>query len=1055
MRFSTTSKLISSTIACLFLFSVVLTGQTYSFKNFGAESNIPNGFVYTISQSSNGFLWVGTGSGISRFDGFSFFNVPYPDSAAGRYPTISLKDKKGTLWFGCSDGSVFYAKENKLTPVLISNSKSISDIVEGPGGFVYIIPQGNAIFRVNPEKPEEIKQFSISSDINMFSASFAASGRLLIGSQGNILVCKLENDSASVSYVINGFDYSNITSIHVANDSSRFIVGTDGNGLFHLKISDHNYDLKRFNSHPEWISLSIQSIYKDSENNFWISTFGDGVIQFQLSENFETVQLTRLYNGTSGLGFDDVKTVFQDIEGNYWFGLYGGGISILTSYAFGYYSLGKNPVENDIIYVTGINDKYLLGTPIGFHLFDPVSGKSVSFTDLSRQIGNTEITSYYLDKEKNLWIGTGGKGLFVRNNSGSVRLFCRTGDSGADFIKDIDMDNRNVWVATTNGVFVYDKNSGKRKQVYDINNGLPHNFINTILLAHDGNTYIGTESDRIYKIDSDFNITPYSEVMYGSTMNKVLSFSQNRDGVLWAATKGNGIFECFKDSISSISRSNDLMSNYCYSILADSENNIWVGHDKGFSRFNPETGVMKIYGKDFAKSGVCNPDAMYESADKKIFIGTTEGLIVYDIKKDRKSEIPPYNNINYILINDIRYDYRTSFTLPYKKNYTVRISYTGINFSDPEKVYYSTNMVNVDEDWTKMTTERERTIGLTYGKYRFSLISVNEEGLSRETPVSFEMLIKPPLWMRWWFVILSIAVLAGAVIVIIRERDKSQKKIQEYLENELEARTSVVMKQKGEIELQNIEITDSINYAKRIQSSILPDITKLKETFNDAFIFFHPRDIVSGDFYWFDKLEDDKFILVCADSTGHGVPGAFMSMIGSTLLQDIVTRKRISRPSEILTLLDKQIFSTLNQNVELGVSNDGMDMVVCEINVKTRHVRFASAMRPVIIVLDGEPYYIKGNRSSVGGESVIEKYFDDQEYYLNPGDTLYLFSDGLPDQFGGLDGKKMKIARLKRVIEQVSKLEMDQQQEAMSKFYFEWKGEYDQVDDILLMGVRV
>jgi serine phosphatase RsbU (regulator of sigma subunit) len=229
----------------------------------------------------------------------------------------------------------------------------------------------------------------------------------------------------------------------------------------------------------------------------------------------------------------------------------------------------------------------------------------------------------------------------------------------------------------------------------------------------------------------------------------------------------------------------------------------------------------------------------------------------------------------------------------------------------------------------------------------------------------------------------------------------------------------------------------------------------LNESFKDAFILFHPRDIVSGDFYWFDKLKDDKFILVCADSTGHGVPGAFMSMIGSTLLQDIVTRKGISKPSEILTLLDKQIFSTLNQNVELGVSNDGMDMVVCEFNIKTRHIRFASAMRPVIIVMDGEPYYIKGNRSSVGGESVIEKYFDDQEYYLNEGDTVYLFSDGLPDQFGGVDGKKMKIARLKRIIEQISKLPMDEQKDAMAKYYFDWKGIYDQVDDVLLMAVRV
>ena len=131
-----------------------------------------------------------------------------------------------------------------------------------------------------------------------------------------------------------------------------------------------------------------------------------------------------------------------------------------------------------------------------------------------------------------------------------------------------------------------------------------------------------------------------------------------------------------------------------------------------------------------------------------------------------------------------------------------------------------------------------------------------------------------------------------------------------------------------------------------------------------------------------------------------------------------------------------------------------MDMVVCEVNTKTKHIRFASAMRPVILVIENEPYYIKGNRSSVGGEAISEKYFDDQEYYLNNGDTLYLFSDGLPDQFGGTDGKKMKIARLKKLIEDVSGLSMSGQKEVISKFFDEWKGDYEQVDDILIIGIR-
>lgn len=1055
MKFNITLKAFGSIIVCLFLFSAVLNGQNYSFKNYGAEFNIPNGFVYTINQSDNGFLWVGTGNGLARFDGFKYYNVQYPDSSIGRNPTSSLKDKNGTLWFGCSDGSVFYARENSLIPVLLSNSRSVSQILEGPDGLIYIIPQGKAIFSVNPAKPEEIHQYFFSDDPVMFSASFASTGLLLIGSQGNILMCSLVKDSVSVMDVIEGFNYSGVTAIHKTDDSTRFVIGTEDNGLFQLRLSGNGNTLTRFHDHPEWTSLQIKTIFEDSGHDIWVSTIGSGVIQFQLSDNYDKVNSVRQYNVDTGLGSNDTKLVFQDSEGNYWFGLFGEGISMLTSYAFGYYTPGKNFIENNILFVDSFNDKYILGTPSGFHLFDPVAGKSVSFTSLTSKVGGTQILSYYLDKEKNLWIGTDGNGLFVRNGSGTVKLFHKTGDSGADKINDIEMDDRNIWLATTNGVIVLDKRikSDKGKK-FDINSGLPHNSINKILLASNGKAYIGTESDRLYMIDHDLNISSDNGLMIGSTINKILSFSQSTDSVIWTATNGNGIFGCLNDSVSAINRTNGLWSNYCYSILTDSEKNIWVGHVKGFSRFNPETKIMRVFGTDYAKGGICNPDGIFESADRKIFIGTTEGLIVYDSKKDKKGVVAPINNVNSIIINDAEYQYAPVIVLPYKK-YRITVNYSGINFSAPDKVYYSTYLEKFDPGWSKVSASREVTYNLGDGKYKFNLISLNENGLSQDSPVSFDILIKKPFYKTWWFILSIISIFAGTVILIVRERDKAQKKVQQYLEEELELRTSVVMKQKGEIELQNIEITDSINYAKRIQSSVLPDINKLKETFKDAFILFYPRDIVSGDFYWFDKLEDDKFVLVCADSTGHGVPGAFMSMIGSTLLQDIVTRKKISKPSQILSLLDKQIFSTLNQNEELGVSNDGMDMVVCEFNIKTRHIRFASAMRPVIIVLAGESYYIKGNRSSVGGESVIEKYFDDQEYYLSEGDTVYLFSDGLPDQFGGKDGKKLKIARLKRMIEQVSKLPMNEQKEAMSKFYFEWKGIYDQVDDILLMGVRV
>lgn len=1053
MRFNINFKILISTVWSLFLFSSLSNGQTYSFMNYGLGRDIPNAFIYTITQSNDGFLWVGTGNGLSRFDGYNFIRVQYPDSLTGRYPTKSVKDKHGTLWFGCSDGTVLYVMENKLIAVPISNTKSISDLIEGPDGLIYIIPQGNAVFSVNPLKPDEVHKYSLSVDPVLFSASFTNSGNMLIGTQENLLVCRLEKDSISVIKVIDGFDSYGVTSIHKTDDGTRFIIGTDDNGLFQLKITDKGEALMRLSGSPELNSLKVQSITEDSEGSYWISTTGSGVIQIDMSDDYAEVKSEKFYNINSGLPGNNVKKVYQDFEGNYWFGLYGEGISMLASYSLSNYSPGKNTQENNILYIKNIDNNYILGTPTGFHIFNLNAGKSLSFSDLTSQIGHSEIKSFYLDQAKNLWIGTGGKGLYVRNSRGFVKRFYSSGDYGADDIKDIEMDNRNIWLATTNGVIVLDKEGNIRKK-FDINNGLPHNSINKIFLTTEGVAYIGTESDKLYTIDPLFNIKTLSVSMSGSNRNKILSFTQTSDGAIWAATEGNGIFRFLNDSLTTINRSNDLMSDYCYSILADNDNNIWVGHIKAFSKINSNSETIKVFGTDLVKVGMCNADAIFESDDKKIFIGTTEGLNIYDRLKEKEIVTAPLTNINKIEINDVAYPYQTSFILPFMK-YKIKVYYSGINFSSPEKVYYSTFLENWDLDWSNMNTSREAMFSLSDGKYKFNLISVNADGFSQGTPVSFSILIKKPFYRTWWFILSAIAVMIGIVILIVRERDKTQKKIQVYLESQLAARTSDVMKQKEEIELQNIEITDSINYAKRIQTSILPDINKLKDSFKDAFIMFHPRDIVSGDFYWFDRLEEDKFVLVCADSTGHGVPGAFMSMIGSTLLQDIVTRKKISKPSEILSLLDKQIFSTLNQNVELGVSNDGMDMVVCEFSLSTRHIRFASAMRPVILVLDGESIYIKGNRSSVGGESVIEKFFDDQEYYLKEGDTVYLFSDGLPDQFGGPDGKKLKIARLKRMIEQISKLPMDEQKEAMTKFYYDWKGSYDQVDDVLLMGVKV
>jgi ligand-binding sensor domain-containing protein len=373
MRFSIKLKILTATVGFLFLFSSLSSGQTYSFINYGAEKNIPSGYVYTIVQSNDGFLWVGTGNGLSRFDGYNFFPVQYPDSTVGRYATKSLKDKQGRLWFGCSDGAVLYENDNRLIKVPLSNTRSISELIEGPDGLIYAIPQGKTVFSINPLKPDKVHQYSISVEPAMLSAAFTKTGNLLIGTQENLLFCKLEKDSISVIKVIEGIDSYGITSICKIGDGSRFIIGTDDNGLFQLKISDKSNEMTRFPDHPEFNSLKIQSITKDSEGSFWVSTSGSGVIQFAMTDNYEKVSTVKFYDIRSGLSGNDIKVVFQDVEGNYWFGLYGEGISMLGSSSLSSYTPGKNSQENNILYIKNFDSNYLLGTPTGYHIFDPAA----------------------------------------------------------------------------------------------------------------------------------------------------------------------------------------------------------------------------------------------------------------------------------------------------------------------------------------------------------------------------------------------------------------------------------------------------------------------------------------------------------------------------------------------------------------------------------------------------------------------------------------------------------------------------------------------------------
>jgi len=535
------------------------------------------------------------------------------------------------------------------------------------------------------------------------------------------------------------------------------------------------------------------------------------------------------------------------------------------------------------------------------------------------------------------------------------------------------------------------------------------------------------------------------------------AITEDDSGNIWAATYGDGVFRFTRDSVYHFTVNLGLKADYCYSIVAGDNQCIWVGHRLGLSRIHTENLRVSKYDLNAGMVGDCNPNAVFRDNSGVIYFGTSEGLVGYDPLKDRKRKLPPFTNITRLLISDKLYDTDHEIVLPYKA-YRLRFDFIGLNYRDPESVRYQYKLEGYDLAWSDVTDQPFSSYSrIEDGTYEFLLRSYNGDGITQEVPVSVKIRIKLPFWKTWWFITLSAFTLFLSVMLFVKIRERKQKQLQEYLETELAARTKEVVEQKEVIEIKNRDITDSINYAKRIQNSMLPPLKRLQQFFSGYFVLYHPRDIVSGDFYWFDKVNENKFLIVCADSTGHGVPGAFMSMIGSTLIKDICFRNNGNSPAAILRVLDSELRNTLNQNIEdESRPADGMDIIVCEIDLMTHYVRYASAMRPMIIYRDGEEVFIKGSRSSVGGHyDREESIFEDDGMQLSKGDTIYMFSDGYCDQFGGPLGKKFKLVRLKDMLHEIHQRPMEEQYSHVKGTFSQWMESFDQVDDVLFMGIQI
>ncbi len=415
-----------------------------------------------------------------------------------------------------------------------------------------------------------------------------------------------------------------------------------------------------------------------------------------------------------------------------------------------------------------------------------------------------------------------------------------------------------------------------------------------------------------------------------------------------------------------------------------------------------------------------------------------------------------------------RQDHRDRLKID-RENTSLEFSVAAPHYIKENTTSYQYRIKGLMNEWSEWSEDPTLRIFTQKGEYTVQARARNIWGQVSETnQVSYE--VPPPFTETAYFYGMLIVLVAGLFFLIIKLHERKLQHDKRVLEEAIKARTATIEEQKSEITTQrdailqqkktieekNREITGSIEYARRIQTALLPGENTFQQVFSDHFIIFRPRSIVSGDFYWIHSNEK-RIYLTAADCTGHGVPGAFMSMLGISSLNEIVSNHKGNpeNAAEILNRLRETVKNSLHQTGKKDLTKDGMDMAFCVVDLENNKMDFAGAFNPLYIFRNGAFEQYSGDRNPVGIYHTEKASFTNHRVDIKPGDTFYLFSDGYIDQLGGPNHKKFKSKNFISLLKDIHHLPMYRQKEILEQEFDQWKGDNFQVDDVIVLGIRI